>query len=517
MMTTKGKAQRALDELVYSNGKHPLPGLWEVTGIKGDLSLSIPQRRGVPTKRLRRLERPKDYWKEEGYVDPIKKSLPYGKHWRDIDRHERPKYNCHRGNKGVQCLNRRLRETMEFDSTMGFPGEGPVCDCSLGVKCMIAGHYHQKRNKPLGGASRRAREESGGRKKPRVPEYVKCHRVANIQCCEDEHAHDETQCLDCDRTRAFVQLYQEQQELKRDGSYDSVTDNYHIGNESTDTWLDDQSDDGWDSPVVALDAQLSALDYEHKHDLDQVVAGPVVPQEELTKINTVVYPQGEEAQASIVGPPIYECEIFEEDDHVVLCKPETKHVHIFTTAPNHAKRCWLKDKLLGLLMTRSSGVVTNRPECDGLSSVVEMSPTEVTAYTSFCTGDIKWCVDDGNTCAEYFTKIYPTYYTGEVYVGCVDIALRDHTLARRRPVDPDGNITDVMTAVKHVVNTHSCAKDWIGDQRIYVNTLMYITNCVILRGLLEASANPRTVKTVFRTAGQSQMSPSIDPHFAWGL
>lgn len=425
---------------------------------------------------------PRNIWKEEGYVGPIEKPIPYGKHQRDIDRYVLPKVKKERRKHGKK-----------FDSTLGYPGEGPspqVTECKEGVKCMIAGHYHQLKS-PLSGAAKRKRD-SEGKKPPRSsPVYVKCDSIANIQCCKDEHAHDCTQCLDCHSTRSFVSLYQDLLDSRQVEVFDDIL----VAPVPVATQVD--SGAFASAPTIATTTINTLVYPKGEEAIASIVVAPVVSVPNPIATNTMVYPKGEEALASIVVAPV------------------VRKVLIFTTAPSvSTQRWWLFDLILRIVLCKNDTVVQNVTNPSELSANVSMFSTQESSFTSFLTGAMKWFGANNVTCVEYFTKLYPTYYVGEVYQDCVDVVLSDRSLAKRRPVDPDGVVTDVMTVVKHVVNSHASAGVWISNQRLYLNTLVYCTNCVVLRGLLEAAANPRASKTVFRSADLRLTSQCVDPLFA---
>lgn len=83
-----------------------------------------------------------------------------------------------------------------FDSTLGYPGEGPdvdtPCEC-LKSNCMISGHYHSVRK--LTGATRRLREKSGSKPKPRSPPtFALCEIESQRECPNSSgHAHTKRQ------------------------------------------------------------------------------------------------------------------------------------------------------------------------------------------------------------------------------------------------------------------------------------------------------------------------------------
>jgi len=102
------------------------------------------------------------------------------------------------------------RRTRKFDSTKGYPGEGPaynieckdgqhgntlvtrvLCPCDYGEECVIAGHYHRITS-PKSGFARRKAEEKGGQKKPKTPRARVCKTPL---ACPDkkDHHHDKEQ------------------------------------------------------------------------------------------------------------------------------------------------------------------------------------------------------------------------------------------------------------------------------------------------------------------------------------
>ena len=98
---------------------------------------------------------------------------------------------------------RRRRHTVKWDSTKGYPGEGPTealdempwtfpCERD---QCNIAGHYHRRPGKPFEGARRRAAEKKR-KKAGNQPRAILCTRASEGSHCDDPHCHHDSQVHD---------------------------------------------------------------------------------------------------------------------------------------------------------------------------------------------------------------------------------------------------------------------------------------------------------------------------------
>ena len=208
------------------------------------------------------LAQSKHAWKEEDFKEETQVALPYGKTQRDVDRRK------HKGSpKKPATWKNGKKPTRKFDSTKGYPGEGPpkvdpwnarqrakrkrvlrpgvateeanpalklklqtFRECENGVQCMIAGHAHHVK-KPLTGAPKRQAEKKGERH-DRPKNYHTCDKVANCQCGGEFHAHNATETLTCQRTLDFIQTYTETEGAK---DRSELHDQYMYTNED---WTD---------------------------------------------------------------------------------------------------------------------------------------------------------------------------------------------------------------------------------------------------------------------------------------
>lgn len=108
----------------------------------------------------------------------------------------------------------------KFDSTLGYPGEGPppsgleyTKDCEYGNSCIIAGHYHREA-RPKTGAAKRLEEQKKKRKR-KPTRAILCTHASGSTCPDgDEHCHCKNQSLDSDSTRALVISMQAQDDAK---------------------------------------------------------------------------------------------------------------------------------------------------------------------------------------------------------------------------------------------------------------------------------------------------------------
>jgi len=494
----------------------------------------------------------KHAWKADGYVEEDKTEKPYNKHQRDIDRYVLGK------NKKPKT---KKRVNKQFDSTLGYPGEGPIelaemrtCDC--GIDCMIAGHFHDD-NAPLSGFSRRKKEGEGsggkGEKPRKEKKYVKCVHTANIQCQKCEHAHDKKQRIDSVATLTFVRKYQDEQDQKGERQKEieltpiqdlsAFADPKSRAITPEPARLDvpqseyeqavKEHDLAYDQYIKDLDS-LVALENEQELDEAMIyIETPSVPTaprltsaekwwnrpaEEIELVNfdrsatrytpledfnatayPVVTTTGETALA-VNSPPLLKpagSMMFNNS-----CAPQQtiSKVYIFTTHGSSGDDTfWSRfaDVVLSTLMTKRTSVVQNHRLA---SSSATLTNTLQDCFTSWITGDRAWFKSNGKTYIEHFMLIYPSCYLGEVYQECVDVVMRDANLARRKLVATDGLFADITTVVASVVNTHALRDFWIADTTIYVNTLIHITNQLVLRGLQLHAATPQITKNVVRSS-----------------
>jgi hypothetical protein len=123
---------------------------------------------------------------------------------------------------------KRVKKNKHFDSTLGFPGEGPVTECSQAINCIVAGHYHKKRKgKALTGARRRKIEKQPRRRTTVEWQLCSFDTILN-GCGEIAHAHDETQTLGSPATLALIEQREDQfQKYEADNARDDDIKNWY--------------------------------------------------------------------------------------------------------------------------------------------------------------------------------------------------------------------------------------------------------------------------------------------------
>lgn len=428
--------------------------------------------------------------------------LPHGKTQRDIDRHINPPSN-----------KTKRRTGKKFDSTKGYPGEGPTTHttCEAGINCQIAGHYHQKQ-KPLSGAAKRKREASDKKPKPRSPpEYVLCEFHLTGECGDPSHAHDQHQDLDNDATRAYhVEHCEQTIPLPPIHLTTHIAMPTHGG--TTNRHIRDTLEQCRDTFGPAAGGAI--------HEDEPVAAAAT------TEINSNEYLEqsSEEASASNSDG---------DSDEEFVDVMGTHDASLFTVgAIGHLETSFF---VLGWLMTVSRAVVfyvLTHLTCISQEMVSIGSTTPVVfgvdAITSYfrvggrvhTSGVMQTFSETFGTqendiiVAEHFSNMYQLVRIAPVFTAAVKAVLIDKQLAKRRIIDSSGKVGDVRTAVADTLLTHSHADAWLSDQVVYGNTLNHIINQIILRGILESAASPTTNKPHFRHAGRMQMSQCIDPSSA---
>lgn len=128
-----------------------------------------------------------------------------GSHYRSGNKHHKDEERRLRPRKKVD----RKRHRRLFDSTLGYPGEGPGpvrrgrwrplpapdCHfCRLGKGCPISGHWHQIVREAKSGAARRLLEKKQQEQKlergKSKQKYFKCSVEFSVDCKYNEHFHD---------------------------------------------------------------------------------------------------------------------------------------------------------------------------------------------------------------------------------------------------------------------------------------------------------------------------------------
>lgn len=199
-------------ETYNPNQSHPLPATPGLTLLRGSSKSGSRKPSTTLTSTTDPHLSDRDMW--GGHQNPNASNRV--KRQKKLYHKKRDRYNHQHENPDVKF-------PRKFDSTLGYPGEGPAkknggasrnkpghkgqprvrrgappcsghksCDYK---SCEIPGHFHLRANNPLSGHARRKREESGNRPAPRKKklEQVLCSISCHKDCLIAEHSHSYTQ------------------------------------------------------------------------------------------------------------------------------------------------------------------------------------------------------------------------------------------------------------------------------------------------------------------------------------
>jgi len=182
--------------------------------------------------------------------------------WKKKDRHttHHPSYNSH--NRRQRPKNKRHGK--KFDSTLGYPGEGPgfsdrlkeLCDeekkdlvtCTIS-RCGIAGHYHP--NKPYG-PRQRAQAERKADRKPGKNKWYLCEEKVTGNDCIEKHGHSENQNYHSQLQADYLALPEDAwNNVVDDPPLEQPPPEYHFEPEEGAPQIN-LYQPGWDDPIVRL-------------------------------------------------------------------------------------------------------------------------------------------------------------------------------------------------------------------------------------------------------------------------
>lgn len=149
-----------------------------------------------------------------GYMGIERRTAKPGSQFRDGGKHH--KDEMRRERRHIHPVQRRKHHKRVFDSTLGYPGEGPkgkdqhrqdrkaarwklvepeVKVCDKNRACNVRGHWHILKGDPLSGSARRHEEKKGGGRVKKEAKYKRCDAPFPRDCdfkdmfC-DGHGHD---------------------------------------------------------------------------------------------------------------------------------------------------------------------------------------------------------------------------------------------------------------------------------------------------------------------------------------
>jgi len=436
---------------------------------------------------------------------------------------------------------RRKKGGKRFDSTRGYPGEGP-CSCRNGVEtmaevsfdakeckfdaaCLIAGHWHKKHKK---GAARRLAEQKkkSGRK---TSVMLFCQEVLPLRC-DTPHCHngesalhycggfeDEilaearlaqefkgslpTPLLEGDRSNSF----RNQAELDVEDIYmesDFGASRSQEKEESSDDEV--QEEDREEEEEGDEEDEGSGDELDEKHPDNDAIAKHVSDDEEslLSEVSDrdnrssdgddeddMNEDEGDEGDE---GDEV-ESEEDEKDEEEEL-EEEVENVWIYCNHLELTQKSrrlgwvdWAVSSVLQYKHTQGDyhenvGVITEIQHRLRDSRPQALTPHWLLAKVGFASVDTT-----AMYISEVFRAIYPHRYRAVVFKDIVDEALADRSLLRIMPVRADHTINqNLPLAVNAFIENHpNCAQLRMPAQaRILLDTMNRIVNMRVLIGLL---------------------------------
>jgi len=431
---------------------------------------------------------------------------------------------------------KRILENEEKRKKSKKEKEFALCHHVAGVQCPEECHVHDKLQSVRSDATRNFAsvyfEDTAVSSKLPLPSHSLC--ISSDESEEDEEELDED----------VEKLFGDSGYLK---SLVVPTSSSKHGEKKSAQERGDQSEDSFLNEMVERMAKIR----DDSGDVDAKIAGSetieeIVEKEELNEVNgpahalictpdirvkkhtwLLIQPANLSREFREYAPPTTD-PLLTLDERACMNKHK---VHIFTTGGKntlsvHSTSRRMRDTLasigntlLGPFSKEVSSVTVNNALKCGVSETSSFHTTVKKSYRFGLFGRFgrskPWFSERSNGTIEHFTELYPFTHEGDVFTECVEYAITSASLAKRQMVRPDGKIADsIVTAVKDTVLRHKNSPLWLSDQNVYNNTITHITNQVLLRGLIEASATPEQSMALFRRGDLSRMSLRIDPSFA---
>lgn len=453
----------------------------------GGLGLSVPKRKRRKPRKMRAL--------------PKKSMICSGPdEHRKLDRHRaKLGFKTKDRFKGKQPKKPKRRLGRKFDSTKGYPGEGPQyrrCDIA---HCLIAGHYHSK---PLSGYLRRKREEEKREPKDRVRLY-KCNVLTAAQCPRNKleaHAHDETQHMGSDET--VHHLVVQAPELQAfDATHDSGEEDTSAGDaksehdgksDSSEDFDEDEVEAVSDVQQVDVDAWLS--DY-HKLRRDDEKEAPPEPSAPPLCDREEKYPHEPVEKA----PDWRDCvQSNEPSEEVDLLRKVTKRV-FYNGLPTEGtkSRRWFRRgcryvfyRIFGgkesrMRLNREAPFVQQESIEGRIAAVPSVRAPRLFRALGMRTYATHKFTDDNRF--DILKSVYTYERTCQIFVKLYEYACVDKELNKRIAVLGDGKIaTSTTAAIKRCLQEHPSYALFKSDLTCFRNTKDFIVNQLVVEGCRDA-------------------------------
>jgi len=443
----------------------------------------------------------------------------------------------------------KTRKYKKFDSTLGYPGEGPRCQClshqqvertgllpCRQIFCHLAPHYHQK-GKASQGAKRRMQEKQSKKKCHPPAKTWECCEWMVASGCDSIHAHDKNPELHiCDdalqaagdesglEADSLFGLMDAAQELKPlqathiSGVEDACTSSRAADVKPATLVCVDESDDdnddydqyGWgggDSdgelkyPVAPPEPVAVAPLVTAVPSRDEEADWPAEDYELVPKRDQDCESEtGGEVETFKIQPSAIDLAMRDENDNaygdkMIYANFSKTHVDDETS---YMRRFgwWILDEL---------GLRSDERYVDGNCGVdVNLHGVAVTYRGTKRIGN--YDVYDRNlkqeVVAQPFKEVYPHQFVGSVYLELVESAVRDPLLYRFRAYNKSGINPSVVSAVHRFIVGFGAYPQMTNQFRLLC-TEMHIINQLVLHCMYLDSAIPGPAQHLNFSMGRS--------------
>jgi len=409
--------------------------------------------------------------------------------WQPEDRH---KHNAIDRRHVSTRIRTRKKRIAKFDSTLGYPGEGPVrkserrdndpkapremdyCLCPQGGACLIHGHYHKVKGQDASKAKRRLKEKA--KKKTCRVVYCKKDPTKHHQC--SDHCHDKWQTINSIKSRnRMIKKCEQDQEASTEPETDSEESEC-------------ESDVKYQEP---FEIDIIGMGLEPEEDTPE---DPSSSEEEETED-----PENDEGLTLPSSDPAQAGDEASSPESYLELKTDYRLIYTRGYSP--------RDSIAQRVLSLASNIVPGlgrqpvfRLNSEDHSLLPETERLEIFQqqvytffgfefYTMRRTGDVV-----------LFENIYDSVRVGEVYADLFRVIIEEKNLMIRTAVTADGKPSSGFYAkMKQIATCHRDYSVMIGNQEVFYNTLDHAYNQFVLSGLRQQMCQPKQSNLLFRQNG----------------
>lgn len=421
---------------------------------------------------------------------------------------------------------KKSRSSRKFDSTLGYPGEGPkrekehkhtaYCVCAKKEKCGRAKHYHKRR--AATGAARRIKEQKTER-------TIRNCRLCQYTLTECEHAHDHyhPKRAETPLTGDFVMAKRRMERMMgmvseppspmAAGEADVVTPPPEPRTEVTNA--DVGSEDGKqaerlnperDTPETGGEVNETSSSAEVPADAPDASTQESTPVIRAPDEVGSDEEEDEEEEREEADPELYAIEdrrMFVNFSAEGIQEKPTNWL-TFRNIPYYIRRA---------LSSRRSRIKTARTNDAGLSEIVEVEHTQEESVRNFwilrkAGGPEYLHKHTRDAIAQHFMERFPHTYKGSIFVELAQRVLGDEQISKYNGATMGLDVNqNIESAIKRAMRKYAgpLAPQLMGYEECWSNTFVYLANRLYLQGL-KAKGAIRNVK-----ATQQALNPLTGP------